>query len=121
MVLLPTSAVLLAPGAVADHGVVGVAGHRGRGPREASLVRGVQAGCGRHRAVELATNILEVSHCPKYAPFNKEKVLLGALSGHCATSRRFVGSSTGQWDTILLFSMVRLLGCSRWRPRAYTD
>ena len=33
----------------------------------------------------------------------------------------FVGSSTGQWDTILLFSMVRLVGCSRWRPRAYTD
>ena len=60
MVLLATSAVLLAPGAVAHQGVVGVAGHRGRGPDEASLVRWVQAGCGGHRAVELATNIREV-------------------------------------------------------------
>ena len=28
--------------------------------------------------------------------FNKEKVLFGAFSGHCETSRRFVDSSTGQ-------------------------
>ena len=28
--------------------------------------------------------------------FNKEKALVGAISGHCKTSRRFVGSSTLQ-------------------------
>ena len=30
--------------------------------------------------------------------FNKEKALVGAISGHCKTSRRFVGSSTLQTD-----------------------
>ena len=54
--------------------------------------------------LELATNLCELSHSPKCrirflmlevlaGAFNKDRALLGAFSGHCETSRTFVGSS----------------------------
>ena len=44
--------------------------------------------------LELSTNLREDSLAGGVGALNKEKVLVGAFSRHCETSRRFVDSTT---------------------------
>ena len=44
--------------------------------------------------LELSTNLREDSVAGEVGALNKEKALVGAFSGHCETSRRFVDGST---------------------------
>ena len=48
----------------------------------------------RHTLPELSTNLREDSVAGEVGALNKEKALVGAFSGHCETSRRFVDGST---------------------------
>ena len=55
----------------------------------------VEHGRGHQRTLlELTTNLREDSVAGEVGTFNKEKALVGAFSGHCETSRRFVDSSS---------------------------